>query len=459
MLDPRTLPGRLTYAYSAALVLALVTFACASLALFDRFQQQQLDRQLQAAANALAAKAAHEGHSSKPEIEHEDAARIAGLGLSAAVVSAAGSSHVETAPLPPPVRQAVLASGAGAAPQTVESAGGRLRVALTPISLGAGAPGTAVVWRKLEEDEALDAQIRLSFALVIPLVTVLAVLGGALVARRGLEPLQRIARVASEIEATDLSRRLGFRSYGDELGALAAAFDRMLDRLQQAFERERRFTSDASHELRAPLSVIRATADYALSQQRDPAEYRRALQTIAVQSEELGAVVGDLLAAARAQEPRASAGQRADVAAVAFDVAEELFPLARRRSVAIRRALAEDSCAAIDPSDLARSLRAILDNAIAHAREGGWVELTVCRNDGTIDVTVCDDGPGFSPQGLRHATERFWRDDPARQRGEGSGLGLAIARGIVESAGGTLALRNAAGGGAEVVVRLATATA
>jgi len=351
--------------------LALLVFAIVSLVIFDQFQERQLDRELQAAASALAADPVHAGRFGKHEIDRDQALRITGRALSAAVIAGDGSTLLETAPMPPLVRRAALRFSGSAALETVGSASARTRFALAPILLGGNTVGVSIAWRALDEDEDLDNRILLSFSIAVPVVTILAVLGGALIARRGLEPIQRIAVLASEIEAKDLSRRLGLRSRKDELGQLAAAFDRMLDRLEHAFQRERRFTSDASHELRAPLSVIRATADYALSQQRDPGDYRRALKTIAVEGEELDGVVRDLLAVARAEAGSSSSDARADAAAVAFDVAEQLFPLARKRNVTIRRTLPEEAPAAIGPSELGRSLRTVLDNAIAHAREGG----------------------------------------------------------------------------------------
>jgi signal transduction histidine kinase len=461
MLDPRTLQGRFTYAYTVALAVALLVFAIVSLVIFDRFQERQLDRELQAAATALAADSVHEGRFGKHEIDRDQAMRITGPMLSGAVLADDGSTLFETAPIPPLVRRAALDFSRSVALQTIGSASTQMRVALAPVLLAGSTAGVSVAWHALDEDEDLDNRILLSFAVAIPIVTILAILCGALIARRGLEPIQRIATLASEIEAKNLSRRLNLGSPKDELGQLAAAFDRMLDRLEDAFRRERRFTSDASHELRAPLSVIRATADYALSKQRDSAAYRRALQTIALESEELDGVVCDLLADARAEarpSPNDARADVADVAAVAFDVAEQLFPLARSRNITIRRTLPDEASAAIEASELGRALRAILDNAIAYAREGGCIELTVSTDGAAVTVIVLDDGPGFSQEALRHATERFWRDDLARQRDEGSGLGLAIARGIVESAGGTVLLGNAAQGGAEVIVRLAAAS-
>jgi signal transduction histidine kinase len=128
--------------------------------------------------------------------------------------------------------------------------------------------------------------------------------------------------------------------------------------------------------------------------------------------------------------------------------------LARARSIAVRRELPEDVRVAIEPQAATRIVRAILDNALRHARVGGEVCVAIQVGERDAALVISDDGPGFSEDALRHATERFWRDDPARQRGEGTGLGLAIAQSIATTAHGRLELHNGAAGGAVVRVTL-----
>jgi signal transduction histidine kinase len=505
VLDPKSLRGRLTLAYVATLVVALVVFAAAVLLTVDQIQRRALDRELETTARALSVAAEHEsgretarrapseaaldaGHFDHPdEREHgslavppsgerraapvlppESAAQrgqrlrdvaqfqlgqLVGLGQNAAVFAPDGSLFVATA-VSIPAAVTKLARTRPAALELADGNEGRryFRIAAVPI-VGHHGGGTVVAWRGRDIDELLDRQLLLVFGLAIPFVAVLALMGGNAIAREGLRPLQRMAEVASEIEAKDLSRRIGLPPAGDELGRLAEAFDRMLDRLQSSFARERRFTSDASHEIRAPLSVLRASADYALLRERDPAAYRRALQTILSEADELEAVTRDLLAVARAETATATT-EPVDLAAIATAAASRLSVLASERGVTFERKLDAAALGMGDAGAFSRVALALLHNALKYAREGGRVELTAAANADAVAFTVADDGPGFSPEALRHATERFWRDDPSRGRGQGTGLGLAIARAAVEAMGGSLVLGNRPQGGAEVTIRL-----
>jgi two-component system, OmpR family, sensor kinase len=313
--------------------------------------------------------------------------------------------------------------------------------------------GSIVVW----EPDAWITDVDRIAALVSVAIGLVLLSVGALVsqrvARTALAPLESIASLAERIEGHDLTSRL-HADGRDELGRLCASFDRMLDRLQGAFERERRLLADGSHELRAPLAVLRAETELALRRTRSEAEYRAALQSIAHESGRLEGLVDGLLAAARA-EVDAGERQMLDAGGLALDIGERVRPAAELRGVGMRVDAPPETFAAANRATLERALLAIVHNAIGHARDGGVVELSVARTGEAICIVVGDDGPGFSQAALEHATERFWRDDSARPRG-GTGLGLAIARTMVEANGGTLQLTNRPGGGAQVVVSLAT---
>ncbi|MBV8149099.1 MAG: HAMP domain-containing histidine kinase, partial [Candidatus Eremiobacteraeota bacterium] len=269
------------------------------------------------------------------------------------------------------------------------------------------------------------------------------------VAKSALAPVERIASLAEKIEAHALTERLG-ASGDDELGRLCASFDRMLDRLEEAFARERRFAADASHELRAPLAVLRAETELALRRDRSDDEYRAALASIQRESARLEELVDELLAAARAGLD-ARDRQPVDAAAMMRELGDRVRPAASMREVEIQVEADTGVLVEANRATLERALLAIVHNAIAFARSGGVVHLDLHRDGGGARIEVADDGAGFTPDALRHATERFWRGDPARARG-GTGLGLSIARALVEANGGSLQLANASSGGAVVRV-------
>jgi two-component system, OmpR family, sensor kinase len=267
-----------------------------------------------------------------------------------------------------------------------------------------------------------------------------------------MRPLTEMAALVSAIESHDLSERLAWGGADDELSRLCASFDRLLDRLQAVFERQRRFIADASHELRGPLAVIRAETELALKKPRSSPEYCAALQTVRSETDELTGLVDDLLAAARVEsQPSAPAivglGQLIDA------TVSRMNPLAASRDVTIRVHSAFKGVVKTNPADLERAIVALLDNATRHAAPSGFVDVHVGAEDGHVSVSVEDDGGGFSPEGLQYATDRFWRDDAARGNGR-SGLGLAIVKAVVERFGGKLLLENAATGGARVTMYL-----
>jgi signal transduction histidine kinase len=452
MLDPRTLRGRLTITYAIALVIALVAFGTISFFFVDRSERESRDAELRTSALALQAIVdVRHGRIMFDVDDRKQFDRIVGLRYNGALFLADGAIvDASVSAVPSGVRDFALHKATDLGLADVAVGDTMLRVAVVPVPAN-GAAGYIAVWRDSRGLAALDRRALFALAATIPLVLVLGVAAGGAIADRGLRPLARIAELAAEIEGTELSLRLDLPPRDDELGRLAATFDRMLARLEEAFERERRFTSDASHELRAPLTVIRAEADLALRRDRSTTEYRRALEAVVREADALEALTRDLLALARAEAGAMQRGDPVDLAEVAGGVTERLEVLARAREIRLERHLAGAALVAANSSELSVVALSLVHNAIKYASDRGHVDVTVAREDGRIILRVSDDGPGFSPSGLEHAFERFWRDDRARGR-DGTGLGLAIAQRIVQSSGGSIVARNRASGGAELIV-------
>jgi signal transduction histidine kinase len=450
MLNPQTLRGRLSLAYASALIVALAAFAAIALFLVDGAQRSALDGGLESTANAL--RIVGDIRASHLVIDNGDSrqfAIIVGTKAQSAIVAPGGSVLIGTNVAVAKTLAASLAPDASSGLSDARIGTERIRVFASPIFSGPTRIATTLVWGDAGAIGALDRRVALGFAIAIPLFASLAILAGALIARCGLAPLQHIATLASEIEGHDLSRRLGLPARNDELGRLSATFDRMLDRLQNAFDRERRFTSDASHELRAPLSVIRAEADLALHSQRSPDEYRRALETIASEADALEELTRDLLAAARGGDALDAGKAPVDLAEVASAIAGRLAPVAGARRVRVVSSASEPALVAANQALVERAAVSALHNAFKYAPEHGNVVIAVSGGERHSGLTITDDGPGFSQEGLERAFDRFWRDDEPRAH-EGSGLGLSIAKAIVERYGGTIDIANATPHGAVV---------
>ena len=453
MRRPRSLRARLAIAFALALVSALVVFAVIVLLLVDTLQWRDLDTQLATMAHADRAIVNRIG--GRISIDQGDRAQfrnIATARVASALFTADGRRLISSALVVPPA----IVSGARAATQrryaTIGIDGERVRVLFVPIVDAGERLGAVAVWGDVEQIDRLDHAVAVAFAFAIPVLVALATLAASMMARRGLAPLDRIVALASEIEAHDLSRRLALPQRDDELGRLASTFDRMLDRLERGFERQRRFTSDASHELRAPLAVILAEADLALMSERDPERYRRALETITLEAGGLEQLTERLLRAARAEATTPPAVEIVELDELADAVIARLRILADARRIVFERAADPSVAVLADREELESALLTVVHNAVKHALTGGTIAVRVALAGDDATVSVVDDGPGFSDRALMHAFERFWRDGNGKAA-SGNGLGLAIARALLTRNGGTIAIANVPGGGAVVTLR------
>jgi len=451
MLDPHTLRGRLAIAYASALTVGLVVFALVATLLLDTIQRSTLDDRLRTASEA--ATSIVDTNDGKVELDENDRrqfAQIVGDALLGAVILRDGTILATNAPRVPTAVRTIATSADVAGLQTTRVGSGDVRVIVRTVTAAGAVVGAVVVWRSTEPIAQLDISVAVGFVLLIPILAALAAFFGGLIARNALRPLESMSEVASEIEAHDLSRRLALAEAPGELERFVAAFNRMLDRLEDAFDRQRRFTADASHELRTPLSVIRAEADLALMRERSGVEYRATLEAIAREADRLEALTQDLLGAARVDSSGGQSTARTDLGTIAAETVERLRFLTTPSGSTIRTEVEAVEVAG-EASALRRVVTSLVENALKHGRPQGTIDVIV-RPDGDVaELIVRDNGAGFSPEALRFGLERFWRGSAARPT-DGAGLGLAIARAIVEACGGTIALSN--NSGAQVTVRL-----
>ena len=315
-------------------------------------------------------------------------------------------------------------------------------------------------------------------------IALAATLGGLFLADRALRPVDRITRLAGQIGAGDLHRRVGDVARGrerggrvgrlDELGRLARTFDAMLARLDEAGERRRRLTADAAHELATPIATIASAAEIALRRPRGAEEYRATLGHVLDESRFMGRMVDDLLLLARADTGQLPLEcELVEIDEVCRAAVRAFQPVAAERAITLTADLPPRAMLVMgDEVRLGQALRNLLDNALRYTPPGGAVTLTLqaCPSDGGGDnrlvLRVCDTGPGI-PLGERERVfERFHRGvDRIDRRAGGSGLGLAICKAIVLAhggqirvAGGERAGADGPAGGTVIVVVLPAAT-
>lgn len=447
---PRTLNARLTRGYALAFFAGLTIFAALSFVSLDAALKTVVDARLLNAEAAILEILTHDSgfnHATRERLE-----LVIGSNLNVAVFSSDGRAVFSSIPsIEPATRAFILRADATPLLATLPIGGSSGRLVRQRLQTRTGAALVIGVWRQLDLVQELERLALIIFGAAVVIIAASAVLVGSLVAKQGLSPLRTVATLASEIEAHDLSRRLGIVPDASELGNLATTFDRMLARLEAAFERQRRFTADASHELRAPLSVIQIAAELALRRDRDPPAYKHVLTSILQATAQLVELTDRLLQAARADAGWTQL-EPVDLGAVAREAVEHALPLAKRKDVILVAEIRNEACAEGERPALKRAVIALLDNAIKMSHAGQTVTATVTRTGPRASIEVRDQGPGFSAEGLAHATERFWRDDRARAPGTGSGLGLAISDSIVRACGGILTLENVPDGGATVVI-------
>jgi len=292
-----------------------------------------------------------------------------------------------------------------------------------------------------------------AFALAGVVVLGLALLASYLAGARVSAPLRRMAQVATRVDAGDLGPRMEISGGRlDEVRVLAEAFNRMLDRLSEAFASQREFVADASHELRTPLTVISGQLEV-LAAQENPsaAEVTRVERLVRAEITRISRLVDDLLVLAQAERTDFLRVEPIDLRAFVTDLWDGLSLTADRR---FELGVLADGTLQADPDRLAQALRNLARNSIEHTAEGeGLVHLDVRPlAPNWISFVVTDDGPGIPEHERERVFERFHRTDTGRTRaGGGAGLGLAIVRAIAEAHKGSVRVRDPIEGQGAVV--------
>src|SRR5262245_3478084 len=334
-------------------------------------------------------------------------------------------------------------SASGPPAQGARTVAGRREVAV-PGSAGT----TVVVGRDLSAHRSAAWSLAASIMLAGLAALAVAAGGGWFLAGRALAPVRRISRVAEAMVAGDLGARIPVERTESELEQVASALNQAFDRLGDALERQRRFTADASHELRTPVSVMRAELDWALGRERGAEEFRRSLEVCRRAPARIEDTFESLLRTARAEA--ASPGEPREpilLQSLTADVADSLGPLAQARGVAIELK-GSDVRIAADPTLLREALSNVVVNAIQYNKPGGTVVIHVQHEESAGLIEVSDTGIGIPEWAVPRVFDRFFRVDEARGRETGGvGLGLSVAHAIVVAHGGHLSCTSRIGVG------------
>jgi heavy metal sensor kinase len=450
-----SLRARLTLWYTLALLVVLCLFGANVLWQQRRIGFRRVDRELEALTATLANMVQEELNEADDLVTAatEATTTVTAPGRALAIADERGRvlgaqwNHFE---LPGPI-----VGGEEPSIRTIQSNGVAWRVHTRPRAFG---DRTLVLVVATPVSDVLREQREVQEAMMIgiPIVLLLAAAGGLWLASVGLRPITDMAGRAARIAPTGLED-LGQTDRTDELGQLATAFNGLVARLRATLQTQRQFMADASHELRTPVSVVRATSDVTLSRDhRDEPEYREALAIVGGQAQRLGRLVEDMLVLARADAggyPLRPVDLYLDE--VVAECRRAVDVLATERGVAIRAAGSPDIPFRGDEDLLRRLVLNVLQNAVQHTPTGGSVAVDIHQEPAAVRIRVTDEGPGIPAGDQQRIFDRFVQLDAAR-RGQGAGLGLPIARWIAEAHEGTLVLEHSGPGGSTFCVWLPT---
>ena len=474
---------RLTVWYAFGLTVFLAASAVASYVMIAQALSRRTDTTLRETARAFAAAWATQ-HTTVPRRVPAPWARVRGIGAGdleivvfdhARNVVAASANEApwveERANIPArPALAAALeavATSEGAF-KTLHSADGARRVFVMPLQLGTRRQIITVAQGLGGQDAMLD-EVRNTYAIAIPIMVTLALVVGVLLAGRALSPVGAMAAQARRISVSTLHERLDTRDDRDELGQLARVFNELLDRLDRAFDQQRQFVADASHELRTPVTLVRGEAEVALARpERDPSEYREALELIHDEARRMSRLVEDLFLLARADAGHhALSPEELYLDELVVECVTSLRTLASAQGVELWYELEGEMPYLGDPVLLRRLVINLIENAVKYGAPAWPVTIRAGRdNAARYFISVHNRGQPIPPELQPRVFDRFFRgtvtnadsrfavEDTKAGASGGAGLGLAISQWIAAAHGGNIRLARSDAGGTEFEVTL-----
>jgi heavy metal sensor kinase len=448
---------RLTLWYVAVLALSLIAFAFlvyySAAAIFYQRQDESLRSTAQTVASAYA-----------EEFEEKQSTTIAGEVVLAELVfpnrfvqvtDNTGRPIASTRNLSAAIPETALSEARKQSFSVVTV--NDLRIAIVPLAADREL-GFATVAEPLSVIEEGLRRLRREFFAGVPVVLLLASLGGYFLARKSLRPITSMNLQTQSISAGSLASRLAVTNPRDELGRFATTINDLLSRLENSFSEQQRFIADASHELRTPLAVLRGETEVALNRSRTVSEYQESLSLIKEEAERLSRIVEDLFTLARQpiDAPVALITEPLSLNEAVRDCVRAAQVLAIRKGVQLNT---ENDYSVLvlsgDEELLKRMILNLLDNAVKYTLRGGEVSLTLARQNGHAEIVVHDTGIGIPAADQPHVFDRFYRVDKARSRSlGGAGLGLSIVQWIVDAHGGRVGVQSEPGKGSTFTVRL-----
>ena len=348
--------------------------------------------------------------------------------------------------------------------ERVKGKNGRLFVVTSVVAAVGSSPQTDIAQIAIDvsQQEALLARYRSRFWLILLGTLATFPVVGYRIARRGIRPVEEMATTARHISSTNLHERIQAGGYPFELASLAATFNKMLDGLQESFDRISKFSTDIAHDLRTPVNNIRGEAEVALARARTVEEYREVLGSCLEEAVRLSDLIGDLLFLARAESPLGHLHrENINVGDLLSGIREYYEAPAADQGVTLSTVVPDEPVIAqLDRTLLQRAVGNLVSNALAHTPPGKSVLLGASVEPAAVRIEVSDTGVGIPQEALPRVFDRFFRVDQSRsQASGGTGLGLAIVQSIMLLHGGNVEIASKVGEGTQVTLHLPIAPA
>lgn len=443
-----TIRIRLTLFWAAVLAVILMLSGSAVLLLFQREQWGQLDGSLMEEVHTAADAIGRVGPDAAADIvghlsEERDLgpARRVQLVSGGRILADAGAPGADL-----PLIGKVPAAGA-----LREGRRHVFHYAVMPLTV-AGASAWLADGVDATPIRAAIARLERALLVIVPLILALSSVAGYWLAGRALAPISALDQALAKLEPRDLRRRLPYGAVDDEMARLTRAINALLDRVAAAAHAERRFATDAAHEMRTPLAILRTGLEVTLGKERTGAAYADALGAALRETVGLCRIADQLLALARLDHEATTARQPCDLRALMREVIDTVEPLVQARQLALRTTLDAAAYVSGNPDHLRRLIVNLLDNALKFTPEHGTITVHLARIGGRPKLRIGNSGPGIPAADLPHLFDRFFRGQAQGQ--PGSGLGLSLCQEIARLHGGVITAANLPDGGVEFTLSL-----
>ncbi len=456
---------RLTILYGGILFLVLVIFSTGVYIYFQNSLQESIDAKLKSMADVIS-QSMTDAHSQTIVGNFEQ--YLVGIlgkkpkGKLVQIMDSSGrvranSNDIEAGDFQTPYGTFERAASGEVVYETIEKVTPRVRVVTLPIVDKGKSMSSSFVQVGTSLEDFDDNMRRLLIILIIGTFTSVGftIAVGYYMAKKALKPVDKIRKAAVKITFRNLDEYIDIGSRKDELGKLADTFNEMISRLRNSFQRINQFSTDVSHELKTPLTILKGTTEVALRKEREAAEYRRLLASHLEEVDRMSSIIDDLLLLSKADTGKIELDLE-DVALrdLILQVYMDMKIFAEKKSVGLFVGDVEDAKVKGDELKLRRMLWNIVDNGIKYTQAGGKVEISSVLDNGGVRIDVRDTGVGISEADIKYIFDRFYRADRARSRENGTGLGLSISKWIAEAHRGAIEVQSHASSGSLFSIRL-----